>query len=744
MKKYLAILLFSLLSFGVSANHIVGGEIFYDYLGSNQYRITLKVYRDCNVASPFDGTGIAGPAYLTVYDGANNMEGLYDIGSPTITPVPPAFNNPCIQPPTGTCVEEGVYMYTLTLPPLAGGYTIVYQRCCRNAGVANLVNSVQEGSSYFTKIPGPEAAAVSNSSPRFTNFPPIYICNNVKFKFDHSAVDPDGDRLVYSLCAPYTGLDACCATLGAGMPSPNINCPSPPASCPNVAPPPPYANVLFAPPFSGSYPIASSPAFSIDPVTGQLSGTPNMVAQYVVGVCVQEFRNNTLINTHFRDFQFTVVGCTISVLTAVAEQKEQCQGLVITFTNQSINNSPTPVYHWDFGVPGIASDTSNLINPSYTYQDTGTYVLTLVTNPGRPCTDTLKKPVSVYPPLKINYALPGRQCFIDNSFKFITGGAYIPQTTYAWDFTSQASPSVSVLKNPSGIHFLESGLFYVKLKAMQFACRDSFTDSVRVVSRPKARMANVQNNVCDPARINFSNSSSSQLPVKYSWKFSNGKTSTEFEPSQIFTPSGIYTATLIVETTELCTDTAVAVITNINVHPKPVAAFSFTPREASIFEPDITVDNTSLDSPLTVTFDFGDGQSSASQRSTHAYADFGNYLITETVINNFGCADTVSDIVKIFPEFRFWVPNTFTPDNNTRNDFFTPVTVGVRNYEFEVFNRWGQKVFKTSDRAAGWDGTFKGAPSPQDVYAWKVTFTNEVTEKQEMHTGLVTLLRNPW
>lgn len=743
MKKLLVIVFFILLNFQGFSFHIVGGEMIYNDLGNGKYEIILKIYRDCAAsnAADFDGTSNAGPAYLTVYNSSGNFEGIYDIGSPVITSVPPAFNNPCIIAPNNICIEEGIYTYTLDLPPKAGGYTIIYQRCCRNSIIENLLNPDNQGATYFAKIPGPEDAA-ANSSPRFSKFPPIYICSNVPVKFDHSAVDPDGDQLVYSLCAPFAGLDGCCPSLGSSPPqSPNATCVSPPASCPTNATPPPYTSVLFVAPYSGNYPIDSNPAFSINPTTGELSGTPTLTGQYVVGICAQEYKNNKLINTHFRDFQFTVIGCTVNVQSIVAEQKQQCQGQTIVFTNQSINNSSTPVYHWDFGVPAISSDTSNLFHTTYVYPDTGIYVLTLITNPGKPCSDTLKKPVYVYPPLKINFTRPERQCLKNNSFDFKTTGIFLPQTTYTWDFTSSATPSVSILKDPAGIHFNQSGLFFVKQKAKQFACRDSFIDSVRVVPRPKAKINNLQNGLCDPALVGFSNGSSSDLPIRHSWLFGDGKTSTEFEPTHVFSPAGTYGTTLTVETTELCRDTAKAVLVNIHVYPKPVAAFSITPKEASIFDPDISIKSSYTDVGLKTRFTFGDGQSSTMQQNIHTYSDFGNYTITQIVENGFGCVDTLSDLVKILPEFRFWIPNSFTPDDNARNDVFKPIMIGTREYTFEVFNRWGERIFKTSDTEEGWSGFYRGYECPQGIYVWKISFQNVVSEQRETHLGHVTLIR---
>ena len=744
MKKLLGIVLFLSLAFQGFSYHIVGGELIYNDLGNGKYQIILKIYRDCAAAnaSQFDGLPNYPVAYLTVFDASNSVIGVFDIGSPVITPVPPAFNNPCILAPNNICIEEGVYTYTLDLPPKTGGYTVVYQRCCRNSIIENLLNPDGQGATYFAEIPGPEDATVNNS-PRFTKFPPIYICRNTPIKFDHSAIDPDGDQLVYSLCAPYAGLGGCCGALNYPPSSADPNCISPPSACPTEASLPPYSNVLFVSPYSGSYPIDSNPAFSIDPLTGQLAGTPTLIGQYVVGICVQEYRNNVLLNTHFRDFQFTVIGCTVTVLSAVADQTQQCQGQTIIFTNQSINNSASPIYHWDFGVPTLNSDTSNLLNPTYMYPDTGTYVLSLITNPGKPCSDTLKKPVYVYPPLNINYAHPARQCLRTNNFNFTTQGVYLPQTTYLWDFTALATPSVSFLKDPQSIHFNQPGLHFVKLIAKQFACVDTFIDTLRIIKGPQAKINNVQSGLCDPALIGFSNGSSSDLPLTYYWYFSNGKTSRDFEPSQVFSPAGIYSATLIAETTEVCKDTSAAVLSNILVNPKPVSSFTFSPKETSIFDPDINIQSTASLDVLTTVFNFGDGSGSSTIQNLHTYSDFGVYRISLNVTNSFGCADSSSDFVKILPEFRFWIPNSFTPDDNSRNDIFMPKIIGAVQYEFEIYNRWGQRIFRTSNPEEGWNGSYKERESPQGIYIWKISFKNVATEQIEKHVGHLTLIRNP-
>ncbi len=750
MKK-IFVLLFFLLCGKLWATHIVGGELIYDHLGNNKYRIVLKVYRDClSGVANFDGLVTSTPtgtslvnAVLTVMETLNASTAYtLDLGAPVVTKIPPTINNPCIKTPNTVCVQEGIYTMTVTLPPVAGGDIIVYQRCCRNSTVLNLLNSGNQGSSYYAKIPGPEQFA-QNSSPRFRNFPPIFLCNNLNYSFDHSAVDPDGDQLVYSLCAPYQGLDACCANMGGNPSFPTSGCPNPPAECPPVASAPPYPQVLFISPYDGSYPISSNPAITINPVTGQLSGQPDLIGQFVVGVCVQEFRNGELIDTHYRDFQFNIVGCVVNLVSAVADQESRCAGFNITFTNQSTSNVGQAYYHWDFGVPGIMSDTSNLVNASYTYQDTGVYILTLVSGVSGVCKDTLKKEVYVYPPLDIRFTRPPAQCLLNNSFGLKVEGAFNQQATFVWDFGAAGTPTGSTQRDPPAVSFNRSGYLPIWLKARQYSCRDSFIDSIRIYNRPKAVIGGFPGALCTPATLHFRNLSYSDLPFNSFWQFSDGGNSTDFEPRLIFQQPGSFDAVLVIKTTSVCVDTSSALKAGIMINPSPNADFSCFPEVTSIFEPQIIFTDQSSPDVFNWRYAFGDGDSSRLGSPVHTYREFGNFTVTQLVVNRYGCKDTVSRLVIVEPEFRLWVPNAFTPDNNGVNEVFRPSVYGVEDYSFQIYDEWGQVLFETADPTVGWDGTKKQSACPQDVYIWRLVFKNQVSKKQEERCGHILLLRNP-
>lgn len=368
------------------ASHIVGGELSYECLGNDDYLVTLKVYRDCyNGQADYDN-----PSNVYIYKNSNGaLVTTLPMAFPGSDQLPNNTGNPCLIVPPNICVEEAVFTYEVHLPQITGGYRLIYQRCCRNYTIVNIVSPSTTGATYEATMPD-TALAICNNSPYFVNFPPTIICVFTPFVFDHSAVDPDGDSLVYELCSPYYGATDF-------NPYPN--------------PPMAYGNINFLAPYSATDPMGGAPPMAIDPVTGELTVTPTAVGQYVVGVCVSEYRNGNLLSVHRRDFQFNVSNCNNATASINGGSNtvnspalfNSCDGFTFYFPNNS-NNATS--YHWDFGVQGVTNDTSNLEVPTYTFPDTGTYIVTLIANPGSACGDTAYGIVFVYPVLDGQFLFP--------------------------------------------------------------------------------------------------------------------------------------------------------------------------------------------------------------------------------------------------------------------------------------------------------------------------------------------------
>ena len=413
MRSILIVLMF-LLAKPAMASHIVGGDMYYDYLGNNNYRFVITIYRDCfSTGAAYDN-----PLYLGVYLANNSLLQTVAVPFPGSVVLPVVFNNPCVIPPTDICIEKAVYTTIINLPPTPGGYTVSYQRCCRGPNITNLVAPDDTGLTLTTHIPGSETGIAINSSPRFTNYPPLLLCNNDELIFDHSATDPDGDQLVYSLVAPYAGANSA-------------------TPAPNPPPPPVYFPVSWAGGCSTANPLGPGASININPVTGLLTASPQMIGLFVVGVRVQEYRNGVLVGETVRDFLFRVFNCNITMQAILPVQEDlvtfvsYCQGLTVQFENNSYGGTN---YQWDFGVNGSTSDVSTSFAPTFTYPQPGIYNAMLIVNPGWPCTDTAYMEVNVNNLLSISYTSDDSLCILNNSVDFVGATDGPASTTFSWDF----------------------------------------------------------------------------------------------------------------------------------------------------------------------------------------------------------------------------------------------------------------------------------------------------------------------
>ncbi|MCS6991606.1 MAG: PKD domain-containing protein [Chitinophagales bacterium] len=510
---------------GTQATHIVGGEMIYKCLGNNQYEITLKVYRDCyNGLAAYDN-----PAYIFIFNASGTIVQTLSVAFPGSDTLENNPGNPCLIVPPGICVEEAIYKTTVTLQPSTGGYWLVYQRCCRNGAlITNLINPGSTGATYLETVPDPNVATCNNS-PYFNKFPPTVICANNDFVFDHSATDPDGDSLVYSLCAPFEG-----ASTANPQPTP-FNPPTPP----------PYGPVIFASPYSATNPLGGNPPLSIDPVTGLMTGHPTTIGNFVVGVCVKEYRNGVLIGEHKRDFQFNVTTCAPAVLASTPPVVNNCASYTVTFENNSIGGN---VFHWDFGVPGTNSDTSNLFEPTFTFPDTGVYTVTLMVNPGAPCGDTTTATVYVFPTLVGGMIAPDACQGQPVQFTDISVATYGSVNQWNWNFGDGSS---STAKNPTHTYAAPGTYTVTLIVKTSFGCVDTIKQTVAVYPSPQTSVTPGDTMICYLDEVQLYASGSGNFVWQPNYNLSN-----PYIPNPIAAPDVTTTYYVIVSNSYGCSDTA--------------------------------------------------------------------------------------------------------------------------------------------------------------------------------------------
>lgn len=139
-------------------------------------------------------------------------------------------------------------------------------------------------------------------------------------------------------------------------------------------------------------------------------------------------------------------------------------------------------------------------------------------------------------------------------------------------------------------------------------------------------------------------------------------------------------------------------------------------------------------------WDFGNGETSTDNSPGTTYNPWGWYDVTLIAYNQIGCADTAVKQVYIKPEFYFYAPNAFTPDGGRLNNEYSVSVIGAIDFEFQIFNRWGELIYSTTDQYFRWDGTYKDFQVQDGVVVWKA----KVIDREEMvHTfnGTITILR---
>lgn len=607
------------------ADHIIGGEFSYVCLGNGEYEFFLKIYRDCYSS----GADFDQPAAIGVFTQDNQFYNTYNKFPTSIQAIEPDFGADCITYPPDICVEEGIYNFTLTLPENGVGYKVVYQRCCRNPTILNLNDPGSQGLTIVADVP-PESIAECNSSPSYNDFPPVVICAQQELVFDHSATDPDGDSLVYELCSPF---------LGATENSP---APNPPST-------PPYNFVNWGAGFTETDPIPGNPGLSIDPVTGLLTGTPTQLGQFVVGVCVSEYRDGVLLSTNRRDFQFNITTCIFETEAVIAEvdPADLCEGLTINFGNDSdLSNT----FLWDFGVEGTNNDQSTIIAPSYTFPDTGTYIVTLVTNPGMVCSDTSTVELPLYYMTSVQFGQPDFVCIDDEQyFSFNATGQFTDEYEVSWDFGPNANPPDATGINPQNIVFSETGEQEVTVNVVNGGCSGTYTDDI-LVPEPIIPVIDPQEDFCVGLTMGFTQSSINSS--SYSWDF--GVNSSEEDVSQspnpffTFPEVGEYTVSLTAYSPIRCPAT---ITESFEINPL-LEAFFVSPPVECFDENEMNFTAAGSTSPNTnYSWEFDGGIPATSQSQNPSGISFeapGNFEVSLTV-EDYGCTDEYVSEVEVHP-----------------------------------------------------------------------------------------------
>ena len=602
---YLLVVAYSASSY---ATHIVGGNMNYRYLGNDKYELTLTMFRDCyNGVPPFDA-----PASIGIFDVNNNL--LQDIRTAprSIVNIPPSLEDSCYKPPVNVCYERAIYVDTVTLPLRVGGYQIVYQRCCRNITILNIISPNAAGASYIAKIPTDSLIVNSNNSnPVFKAWPQLFLCADKPLVFDHSAIDYDGDSLVYDLYLPLDGADQ------------NIPMPQPPNN-------PPYVNVAWQAPYNTNNMMGGIP-MKIDAHTGLLTATPNTQGQFVVGIKCKEYRNGVLISETLRDFQFNVVVCQKFTTAATIVPILLCTNQTPVTVNFANNSTGANGYSWNFGNTTSLSDTSRLTTPNYSYPDTGYFDVSLIAyGIKKGCNDTVVKKlhVAIKPQAQANFTRIACQDTV--KFTATAVNAVYP-VQYQWTLGDGTTSNDSVLQHAYSANNYTAQVITTTANG----CKDTITQQIMVPAQTPLNTNDIE--VCKnyTTMLNIANCTNPQ------WSPNVNIDNTTINNPTITGDTTMYyyiNANTTSSNGEVCPQRDSIKVT---VNQLPTAIINFDKGNCTSTVTVInesTTPNQSITSSL-ITWGDGGSQNGTGQNEsyTHTYSQLGVFFVVLTVTDNKGC-----------------------------------------------------------------------------------------------------------
>lgn len=403
-----------------------------------------------------------------------------------------------------------------------------------------------------------------------------------------------------------------------------------------------------------------------------------------------------------------------------------CAPITVEFAKQS--KGLISSYDWDFGdgtksnksAPGhtFFNNTYNVINNKVT--------LNILSEYG--CPDDTFNYIRLYPGPKADFTItPDRQYFPHDTFTF-TDLTNKGPWNYLWQFgdgqESTDAGNVSHIYNHWGKKS-EDYTIPVKLVTWFGKCSDTAYGSLLLFAPKPVAYFDPPQGQCVPFTINL-DTLKCQFGESYLWDFGDGNTSTEPNPSHEYKYGGDYNIKLTVSAeggTSYCYQT-------VNAHPKPSVNFNVEPKEIMLPDDVLKCFNLSQDVDSLYIWDFGDDSEPSNDfNPTHQYQSLGKFPISLIGISKYDCKDTLikDSVVTVIAKGKVVYPNAFFPEmsgpnggsSTNQNAVFKPYSEGTSEYHFEIYNRWGERIFSTDDPNKGWDGYYKGKICDQDVYVYK-------------------------
>lgn len=437
------------------------------------------------------------------------------------------------------------------------------------------------------------------------------------------------------------------------------------------------------------------------------------------------------ISTTYSVLGTDINGCTgtsdiaITVNTPFQVGISASDSIVCPGTTILLNGNSVQSYSWS-PTGGTGANTN-----TYSVSPTQSTTYTVIGTDINSCTSNITLAISVLDTPIINLQnTSGLICYGDSA-KLTASGA----TSYTWLPSSSLTSSTGNLVYA----FPTINTNYQVIAIDNNGCEGSKNIAVLIDSLPIASFSFTPLEGCEPLLVNFNNTSDNA--VTYKWYFGDSTISNSLSPSHSYA-LGSYLASLIAYNTVGCSDTIIA-LDSIHVYPLPIADFTVNPDfgvEVKFDSALFVFTNLSIGA-TTYDWSFGDGLSSTDFNPTHRYNVTGQFPVELIATSDKGCTDIIIKEPLVVNEIPpLFIPNTFSPNGDGKNDTYLVYGIGVKDIEMKIFDRWGQMVFETKNINQSWDGTFNNTIVNTGVYVYWIR-ANLLNGNQVFYKGDITLIK---
>lgn len=329
----------------------------------------------------------------------------------------------------------------------------------------------------------------------------------------------------------------------------------------------------------------------------------------------------------------TVLGLPESAFTS--DVISGCPPLTVNFNNTSAGLGDME-YVWDFG---DGTNRSFETAPAHEFTTSGTFEVKLISRDAAGCfSDTATTVINVFPEPQSAFSLSSDQLCLDHDTLRITDQS-VDAVSWSWIIGTETVTGPDPVVIPT-----EAGSFSVGLTTINsFGCEHESTQTYEVLSSPQAELSLAPDSICANGTVAFTNES--VLADSYVWDLGDGTGSTQTELTHTYPEAGAYTISLIARSSNGCPEDIA--ITELDVHPNPVAAFA-TEQSFECGAPAEVLFENQSSGQISNEWTFGDGSSGTNADPVHIYDFSGQYEVVLQVVSEFGCRDTAGQMLDIY------------------------------------------------------------------------------------------------